>query len=52
MLLSFFDDTLLEDSDFTIKRFKSADEELLDFVVRNSRENYTHSFDIVIGAVG
>lgn len=47
----FIDDKVIELPSFHVKRFKSADEEWLDFVVRNRKENYLHPFDMVIGAV-
>jgi hypothetical protein len=45
------EDNLLEDNSLKVKRFNQADEDWLDFVVRNRRENFNHPYDIVMGAV-
>jgi hypothetical protein len=45
------DDRLFESINFKVKVFHEANEEWLDFVVRNRRENINHLYDIVIGPV-
>lgn len=41
----------LNNSTLKIKKFEKANEEWLDFVVKNRNENYNHGFDMVIGPV-
>ena len=45
------DDDLLTDTKYKVKLFEFADEDWLDFVVRNRKMDETHSFDMVMGAV-
>ena len=44
-------DKILDNKEYTVKYFKSANEEWLDFIVLNRREIRNHSYDIVKGAV-
>ena len=46
-----FDDKILISSELKVKKFASANEEWLDFVVANRRGLIEHNYDIVIGAV-
>jgi len=47
----FFDDKILHQSGFSIKEFKEANEEWLDFVVKNRSIYYNHGYDMVVGPV-
>ncbi|MGC3978722.1 MAG: DUF3990 domain-containing protein [Paludibacteraceae bacterium] len=44
-------DAIFQDSELNTKTFPVADEEWLDFIVTNRKENLNHGFDIVKGAV-
>lgn len=44
-------DYLLESDNYKVKHFQDANEEWLDFILSNRRENINHSFQIVKGAV-
>jgi len=46
-----FYDNMLVTSELKVKKFDSANEEWLDFVVANRRGLFEHNYDIVIGAV-
>lgn len=45
------DDSLLKSTNFNVKIFDKANEEWLDFVVHNRRQNFNHKYDVVMGAV-
>jgi len=45
------DDQLLHDVKYKVKQFNEANEEWLDFVVNNRKEDKFHNYDIVLGAV-
>lgn len=45
------DDCFLQDGRYKVKVFNLANEEWLDFVVNNRKEDKCHFFDIVMGAV-
>ena len=45
------EDKIFDNQKYTVKQFQFANEEWLDFIVFNRRENRIHSYDIVKGAV-
>ena len=45
------EDKIFDNQKYTVKHFRFANEEWLDFIVFNRRENRIHSYDIVKGAV-
>ena len=45
------EDKIFDNQKYTVKHFQFANEEWLDFIVFNRRENRIHSYDIVKGAV-
>ena len=47
----YLDDKIFEIPTIQVKKFNSADNEWLDFVVNNRRKNNAHHFDLVIGPV-
>lgn len=42
---------IFDNSNYIVKHFQYANEEWLDFIIRNRRENHAHLYDIVKGAV-
>ena len=44
-----FDDSIIDS--YSVKRFQSANEEWLDFIVTNRKQRVQHHYDMVIGAV-
>lgn len=46
-----FDNTLLNEPTLNSKKFNQANEEWLDFVVKNRSEDYEHGYDVVTGPV-
>lgn len=44
-------DEVFQNPRYKILNFEKADEQWLDFVIKNRREHYLHGFDIVKGAV-
>lgn len=46
-----FNDQLLTDSTLNIKKFEEANEQWLDFIVRNRSADFDHGYDMVIGPV-
>ncbi|MGC4130009.1 MAG: DUF3990 domain-containing protein [Bergeyella sp.] len=45
------DDNVFQNPKYKILNFEKADEQWLDFVMKNRKEHYFHGFDIVKGAV-
>lgn len=45
------DDFVFNDTNYKIKKFKNANEEWLNFVLKNRKKDIKHHYDMVIGAV-